>query len=201
MLGAQGCGKKTAYKEEWTMIGTSQDESKSSQYLTFSLRNEDFAIDIAKVREVLDVTGLTRIPKMPAFISGVINLRGNVVPVMDLGYRLGMPPVEFAKNTCVMIVENEIAGSTVAMGTVADSVQMVVDLQADEIEAVPRMGADINTDFISGMGRQGDKFLILLNIDKVLSGEEKKALADIGLGAGPASEPEASTMDDASAIS
>ena len=182
------------------MIGTSHDESKSSQYLTFALRNEDFAIDLAKVREVLDVTGLTRIPKMPAFISGVINLRGNVVPVMDLGYRLGMPPVEFAKNTCVMIVETEIDGATVAMGTVADSVQMVVDLQADEIEAVPRMGANINTDFITGMGRQGDKFLILLNIDKVLSGEEKKALADIDLGTCLALEPEISTMDGASAI-
>lgn len=183
------------------MIGMNQDESKSTQYLTFVLRTEDFAIDIAKVREVLDVTGLTRIPKMPAFISGVINLRGNVVPVMDLGYRLGMPPVEYAKNTCVMIVETEIAGAIVAMGTVADSVQMVVDLQANEIEAVPRMGADINTDFISGMGRQGDKFLILLNIDKVLAGEETESLADIGLGVCLTSEPEASTMDDASAIS
>lgn len=183
------------------MIGMNRDENKSNQYLTFALRNEDFAIDIAKVREVMDVTGLTKIPKMPAFISGVINLRGNVVPVMDLGYRLGMPPVEFAKNTCVMIVETEIAGSIVAMGTVADSVQMVVDLQADEIEAVPRMGANINTDFITGMGRQGDKFLILLNIDKVLAGEETEALADIDLGTHLALEPEVSTMDDASAIS
>ncbi|MGV1098455.1 chemotaxis protein CheW [Thiovibrio sp. JS02] len=155
------------------MAETNHDEIKSKQYLTFTLRSEDFAIDIAKVREVLDVTTLTRIPKMPPFISGVINLRGNVVPVMDLGYRLGMEPVDQTKNTCVMIVETTIDGTTVAMGTVADSVQMVLDLQTSEIEEVPRMGTNINTDFIIGMGRQGEKFLIILNIDKVLThGEE-----------------------------
>lgn len=164
------------------MNTTTADESNTKQYLTFTLRDEDFAVDIGKVREVLDVTTLTKIPRMPQFISGVINLRGSVVPVMDLGYRLGMAPVEFAKNTCVMIVETEIDGATVAMGTVADAVQMVVDLHGDEIEPVPHMGASINTDFITGMGRQEDKFLILLNIDKVLSSKESGALAEMELG-------------------
>lgn len=183
------------------MTGTDHAEKTSSQYLTFSLRNEAFAIEIAKVREVLDVTGLTRIPNLPDFIRGVINLRGKVVPVMDLGHRLGMPPVEFAKNTCVMIVETEIAGATAALGAVADSVQTVVDLQADEIELLPCLGAKINTDFITGMGRQGDKFLILLNIDKVLAGEETAALADIDQGVPLALGPEeVAAMDDTSAM-
>ena len=183
------------------MTAITIDENTSNQYLTFTLRDEDFAIDIAKVREVLDMTTMTKIPQMPSYISGVINLRGNVVPVLDLGYRLGMEPVVPGVNTCVMIVETEIDGATVAMGAMSDSVQMVLDIQATDIEAVPRMGTNINTDFIAGIGRQGDKFLILLNIDKVLSGEETEALADIGLGACLALEPEVSTMDDASAIS
>lgn len=163
------------------MTDANQEEIKSKQYLTFTLRDEDFAIDIAKVREVLDVTTMTRIPRMPPFISGVINLRGNVVPVMDLGYRLGMEPVDQTKNTCVMIVETMVDDTAIAMGTVADSVQMVLDLLTSEIEAVPRMGTNINTDFINGMGRQGDKFLIILNIDKVLTrdGDEIRRCLDL----------------------
>jgi len=163
------------------MTALNPDEYKSHQYLTFTLRDEDFAIDIAKVREVLDVTTMTKIPQMPSFISGVINLRGNVVPVLDLGCRLGMEPVVPTKNTCVMIVETTIDETVVAMGTVADSVQMVLDLQTSEIEEVPRMGANINTDFINGMGRQGDKFLVILNIDKVLSqgGENLRLCLDL----------------------
>lgn len=163
------------------MTALNPDENKSNQYLTFTLRDEDFAIDIAKVREVLDVTTMTKIPQMPSFISGVINLRGNVVPVLDLGCRLGMEPVVPTKNTCVMIVETTIDETIVSMGTVADSVQMVLDLQTSEIEEVPRMGTDINTDFINGMGRQGDKFLVILNIDKVLSqgGEDLRLCLDL----------------------
>jgi purine-binding chemotaxis protein CheW len=175
---------KNKHEEEYAVAGTHQDEIKSKQYLTFTLRNEDFAIDIGKVREVLDVTTITKIPKMPPFISGVINLRGNVVPVLDLGYRLGMEPVAQSKNTCVMIVETKIDEATVSMGAVADSVQMVLDLQPTEIEEVPRMGTSIKTDFIDGMGRQGEKFLIILNIDKVLShgGEDLRFCLDMDTG-------------------
>ena len=155
------------------------EKNKSNQYLTFTLRDGDFAIDIAKVREVLDVATMTKIPHMPSYISGVINLRGNVVPVLDLGCRLGMDPVVPTKNTCVMIVETTIDETTFALGTVADSVQMVLDLQTSEIEEVPRMGRNINTDFINGMGKQGEKFLVILNIDKVIShgGEDLQMLS------------------------
>ncbi len=181
------------------MTALTPDENKSNQYLTFTLRDEDFAIDIAKVREVLDVTTMTKIPQMPSFISGVINLRGNVVPVLDLGCRLGMDPVVPTKNTCVMIVETTIDEHVVSMGTVADSVQMVLDLQTSEIEEVPRMGTNINTDFINGMGRQGEKFLVILNIDKVLSqGGEDLALC-LDLNPALASDPATQAAEGATA--
>lgn len=156
---------------------TESSEQQATQYLTFVLRDEGFAIEIGKVREVLDVTTLTRIPRMPEYLSGVINLRGSVVPVMDLGQKLGMGPVQQAKNTCIMIVELEVESTMVEMGVLTDSVQMVLDLQAEDIEAVPRMGTNLNTEFIKGMGRQAeDKFLIILDIDRVLASEGEATL-------------------------
>ena len=180
------------------MTALNPEENKSNQYLTFTLRDEDFAIDIAKVREVLDVTTMTKIPQMPSYMSGVINLRGNVVPVLDLGCRLGMEPVVQTKNTCVMIVETTINEATVAMGTVADSVQMVLDLHTSEIEEVPRIGTNIDTDFINGMGRQGEKFLIILNIDKVLSPDEEEFRLCLDLDKAPASAPTTEAPEGAS---
>ena len=154
-----------------------KEEDRAVQYLTFTLREEDFAVEIAKVREVLDVTTMTRIPRMPEYLSGVINLRGNVVPVMDLGLKLGMPTIEKTKNTCIMIVEIEVDGNTVEMGAITDSVQMVLDLLPENVESVPSMGTNLNTEFIKGMGRQeGEKFLILLDIDKVLASEGQATL-------------------------
>jgi purine-binding chemotaxis protein CheW len=156
------------------------DNEQATQYLTFTLRDEGFAIEIGKVREVLDVTTMTRIPRMPDYLSGVINLRGNVVPVMDLGQKLGMGPITHTKNTCVMIVELAMEAGRVEMGVLTDSVQMVLDLAADAIEPVPKMGTNLNTEFIKGMGRQGeDKFLIILDIDKVLASEGETVLGHI----------------------
>lgn len=154
--------------------------SKATQYLTFMLREEGFAIEISKVREVLDVTTMTRIPRMPVYLSGVINLRGNVVPVMDLGQKLGMGSIEYTKNTCIMIVELEVDANLVEMGVLTDSVQMVLDLSPENIESVPKMGTNLNTEFIKGMGRQTEeKFLIILDIDKVLASEGEAALREI----------------------
>lgn len=155
-------------------------QSQATQYLTFMLREEGFAIEISKVREVLDVTTMTRIPRMPEYLSGVINLRGNVVPVMDLGQRLGMGTIEYTKNTCIMIVELEVDGNLVEMGVLTDSVQMVLDLNPEDIESVPKMGTNLNTEFIKGMGRQTEeKFLIILDIDKVLASEGEASLREI----------------------
>jgi len=155
-------------------------QSKATQYLTFMLREEGFAVEISKVREVLDVTTMTRIPRMPDYLSGVINLRGTVVPVMDLGQKLGMGSIEHTKNTCIMIVELEVDGNLVEMGVLTDSVQMVLDLNPEDIESVPKMGTNLNTEFIKGMGRQAEeKFLIILDIDKVLASEGEAALREI----------------------
>jgi len=159
---------------------TENVQQQATQYLTFTLREEGFAVEISKVREVLDVTTMTRIPRMPDYLSGVINLRGNVVPVMDLGQKLGMGTISYSKNTCIMIVELEIEGNMVEMGVLTDSVQMVLDLNDSDIESVPRMGTNLNTEFIKGMGRQSEeKFLIILDIDKVLASEGELALRDM----------------------
>ncbi len=115
-------------------------EENSSQYLSFTLRNEDFAVEIFKVREVLDVATLTKIPRMPKYLCGVINLRGNVVPVVDLGLKLGMAPVKKTINTCIMIMEIVVddAAEAVMMGVLTDAVQAVLDLDPANIENVPR---------------------------------------------------------------
>ncbi len=161
----------------------SQENLESGQYLTFSLRDEDFAINISKVREVLDVATLTKIPGMPEFISGVINLRGSVVPVMDLGHKLGMDQLDRTKNTSIIIAEIGGDENIVVMGALTDAVQKVVDLQDDEIEPVPRMGSNMDIDFIQGMGRQGDdKFLIILDIEHILASKGDALLQDFDIG-------------------
>lgn len=169
------------------------NETVSSQYLSFTLRDEDFAVEIFKVREVLDVATLTRIPRMPSYLCGVINLRGNVVPVVDLGLKLGMEPVQKTINTCIMIMEIEVEAESapVLMGVLTDAVQAVLELDQANIEAVPRMGTNLNTDFIKGMGRHEDKFLILLDIDKVLASEGEATLRDAEAGVPAAQPPEA----------
>jgi len=158
-----------------------QETVTGGQYLSFTLREESFAVEIDKVREVLDVTTLTRIPRMPEYLSGVINLRSNVVPVVDLGLVLGMVAIAKTVNTCIMIVDINVPGETssVQMGVLTDSVQAVLDLGAEDIEPVPRMGTNLNTNFIRGMGRQDEKFLILLDIDRVLASEGQAVLREM----------------------
>lgn len=143
-----------------------------TQYLTFKLKNEVFALDIAKVREVLDVTTVTRVPRTPEFMRGVINLRGSVVPVVDLRLKFGMSRTEQTANTCVIISEVLLQGESVVVGALADSVQEVIDLDAALIEPAPRIGTRLNTAFIKGMGKKNDQFVILLDIDRIFSLEE-----------------------------
>ena len=163
--------------------------AETGQYLTFALGEEEFALEIAKVREVLDYPHITRVPRMPDYLCGVINLRGNVVPVVDLRLKFGLSRTEKTVDTCVVIVEAELEGETTVMGALADSVHEVLDLAAGDIEPPPRMGTRLNTDFLKGMGRQGERFIIILDIDKVLSSEElalvsSAAAMSAGAGAG-----------------
>jgi purine-binding chemotaxis protein CheW len=145
---------------------------EANQFLTFKLDEEVFALDIGKVREVLDFTTITKVPQTPDFMRGVINLRGNVVPVVDLRLKFGLPITEKTVNTCIIITEVEIEGETLVLGAMADSVQEVLDLEPDQIEAPPRIGTKLNIDFIRGMGKRGEEFIIILDIDYIFSQQE-----------------------------
>jgi purine-binding chemotaxis protein CheW len=145
---------------------------ETTQYLSFKLDDEVFALDISKVREVLDFTTVTKVPKTPDFMRGVINLRGSVVPVVDLRLKFGMSMTEKTVNTCIIITEVTVDNETTILGTLADSVQEVMDLDAEHIAAAPRIGTRLRTEFITGMGKRDENFIILLDIDKVFSAEE-----------------------------
>ena len=152
-------------------VAVKVDEAPS-QYLTFALGGEMFAVGILNVKEIIEYGHLTEIPMMPAFIRGVINLRGSVVPVIDLAARFGGSPAELGKRTCIVIVEVADADTQHDIGIMVDAVSEVLDIPASEIEPPPSFGAKIRADFIFGMGKVGGKFVIILNIDKVLSVEE-----------------------------
>ena len=151
---------------------SSVNTSEDIQYLTFTLDNDQFAFPIARVCEVLNYDTVTRVPCMPEFLCGVINLRGHVVPVIDLRIKLGMEAAKKTVNTCIIIVELDIDGNAMRMGALADSVQAVIDLEQDQIEPSSRLGTRVNTEFILGIGKQNDNFIIILNIDRVLSEDE-----------------------------
>jgi purine-binding chemotaxis protein CheW len=145
---------------------------ETTQYLTFKLEDEVFALDISKVREVLDFTTITKVPRTPEFMRGVINLRGSVVPVVDLRLKFGMSKTEKTVNTCIIITEVTVDGETTILGTLADSVQEVMNLEPDHIEPAPKIGTKLNVEFIKGMGKQGEHFTIIIDIDKIFSTEE-----------------------------
>ncbi len=146
--------------------------TETTQYLTFRLAEEVYALDIGKVREVLDFTTATKVPRTPDFMRGVINLRGSVVPVVDLRLKFGMSATEKTVNTCVIITEVTVDGDTTILGCLADSVQEVLDLDAEHIAPAPRIGTRLKTEFIKGMGKQSEHFIIILDIDKVFSTDE-----------------------------
>ena len=146
--------------------------TEARQYLTFKLGNEIFGIDVAKVREVLDFTGITKIPRTPDFMSGVINLRGSVVPVVDLRLCFQMSKTERTRNTCIVVVEVLLEGESTVIGALADSVEEVIDLEPDQIQPAPKIGTQIRTDFIKGMGKRDSEFIMILEIDRVFSAEE-----------------------------
>ena len=154
--------------------------TETTQYLTFKLEDEVFALDISKVREVLDFTTITKVPRTPEFMRGVINLRGNVVPVVDMRLKFGMTMTEKTVNTCIIIVEIELDGDKTILGALADAVQEVLDLEPDKIEPAPKIGTRLRTEFIRGMGKRDDQFIIILDIDKVFSVDELSLVQDAG---------------------
>jgi len=156
-----------------------------NQFLTFTLGKEIFALDIGTVREVLELTSITKIPRTPAFMRGVINLRGHAVPVVDMRLKLGMSKGEDTVDTCIIIVEIEFDGEYTVMGALVDSVREVFEMTPDTIEPAPKMGAAINAEYIKGMGRQNEQFIIIIDINKIFSAEELAMAKDMaGLGGG-----------------
>jgi purine-binding chemotaxis protein CheW len=154
----------------------SEAEAEASQYLTFTLGEEVFALDIRTVREIIQHGPMTTVPLMPAFVRGVINLRGAVVPVIDLQARFGRPGAEVGKKTCIIIFDAERNGERTELGLLVDAVSEVVEIPADMIEPPPNFGASVRRDFIRGMGKQGGRFVILLEPDKAFDVEEMAAM-------------------------
>ena len=162
---------------------TASTVSDASQYLTFMLNQEVFAIGILAVKEIIEYGKLTQVPMMPACIRGVINLRGAVVPVMDLAVRFGRAPSVVTKRTCIVIVELVACGERRDVGVIVDAVNEVLDIPATDIEPAPAFGAGLRVDFIQGMGKIGTRFVILLNLEHVLSIDEITALSALERGA------------------
>jgi purine-binding chemotaxis protein CheW len=150
------------------------------QYLTFRLNQEVFAVEVFRVREVLEVVNITRVPNAPSYMRGMINVRGSVVPVMDTRHKFGMGEVEATLDTRIIILEvKDLDGEIIVMGALADSVHEVTELNADDVESAPHLGTNWDTHFIAGIAKRNDQFIIILDIDYVFTSTELTALSDV----------------------
>ena len=147
-------------------------EDKSGKYLTFTLADEEYGIGILKVKEIIGMLPITMVPQTPQFVKGVINLRGKVIPVVDLRLKFSMEPIDYNERTCIIVVEIEGEMSSIMMGIVVDSVSEVVHLRNDDIEETPTFGTRLNTSYIKGMAKVDGKVKILLDIDRVLTAQD-----------------------------
>lgn len=150
--------------------------NKEGKYLTFALGQEEYGLEILKVREIFGYMEITSIPQTPGYVKGVINLRGQVIPVVDLRLKFGMNEAEISDQTCIIVVEITQGSKQFQTGIVVDHVSEVLDIEGDSIEAAPQFGASVDTDFILGMGKIGDTVKILLDIDQVLAAEDLMGL-------------------------
>ena len=144
--------------------------SREGKYLSFALSNEEYGLEILKVREIIGDMEITAVPQTPPYVKGVINLRGQVIPVIDLRTKFGMETTEVTDKTCIIVVEVEQANKTFNTGIIVDHVQEVLDISVEQIEDAPQFGSSVETDYILGMGKIGDSVKILLDIDKVMAG-------------------------------
>jgi purine-binding chemotaxis protein CheW len=162
-------------KEEETNPITERDVQ---QYLTFMIGAEEYAVSLLKVKEIIEYDTITEVPKTPEWVRGVINLRGSVVPVIDLAVKFRQSPSVAGKLTCIVITEVECEGEATVMGVMADSVRQVIDLKPEEIEEPPSFGTRVKVDYLLGMARAGKKFCLILDTEKVLSTDELLELPD-----------------------
>lgn len=154
---------------------------REGKYLTFSLAGEEYGIGILKVKEIIGIMPITVVPQTPRYIKGVVNLRGKVIPVIDLRLKFSMEAAEFTERTCIIVVEIVATGRTILMGIVVDSVSEVLNIKAADIEETPSFGTRLNTEYILGMAKAGGSIKILLDIDKILSVEELQAADGLAL--------------------
>ena len=154
-----------------------QARTSHNQYLTFTLAGEQYAVEVGKVKEVLEYTTVTKVPRTMEFMRGVINLRGSVVPVIDLRLKFDLGETEKTIDTSIIVMEVNIGGESVVLGTLADSVQEVIGMDNSQIEPAPTIGTSIKTDFIKGIGKQEEQFVMILDIDAVFSEEELSTVA------------------------
>jgi len=152
---------------------------KEGKYLTFSLAGEEYGIGILKVKEIIGMMPITTIPRTPGFVKGVINLRGKVIPVVDLRLKFGMEEMGYTERTCIIVVEIGCRGGAVLVGTVVDAVSEVLNIKNADIEDTPTFGAKLDTDYIFGMAKTNGGVKILLDIDKVLGGDEAEMLDEV----------------------
>ena len=155
----------------------SVEAERRDQYLAFSMGGETFAMGIRAIKEVIQFESLTEVPLMPDFLRGVINLRGAVVPVIDLFLRFGKPAIPVSRRTCVVILEVTEGEETAVLGVIVDNVSEVLEIGESEIEPAPTFGSDIRSDFLKGIGKVAGKFILILNANTVLSVDELSALA------------------------
>ena len=152
---------------------------KTGKYLTFILEQEEYGIGILKVKEIIGMMPITTIPRTPEFVKGVINLRGKVIPVMDLRLKFSMEAIPYSERTCIIVVEIDSDAATVLIGIVVDAVSEVLNIKESEIEETPQFGTSLNTDYILGMAKMEGSVKILLDIDKVLSQQEVTQLENV----------------------
>jgi purine-binding chemotaxis protein CheW len=151
---------------------------KEGKYLTFTLAEEEYGIGILKIKEIIGMLPITSVPQTPDFVKGVINLRGKVIPVLDLRLRFGMPAIGYTERTCIIVVEIDGNSGTILIGIVVDAVSEVLNIKGDDIEKTPTFGAKLNTDYILGMAKMEGGVKILLDIDRVLSNDELSLLSE-----------------------
>lgn len=153
-------------------------DHKISSFLSFKLGDETFAANVSKVLNILELTKITKVPQSPAYMLGVINVRGTVLPVVDLRTKFGMPPAEFTTSTCILVLEILMEDEPVQVGALVDSVQEVLELNEKDVEAAPSIGNKYKSDFIAGVAKQNEDFILLLHMDLILAVDDYHAVKE-----------------------
>ena len=149
-----------------------KQKTKLNSYLSFKLGNETFASNVSKVLNILEMMKITKVPKAPSYMKGVINLRGVVLPVIDTRLKFGMTTIEETTNTCILVLDVNVDGESVNVGAMVDAVEEVLELNEEDIQPPPSIGSNYKSEFIYGMAKKGEQFIMLLDMDKVFSTEE-----------------------------